>query len=124
MFYAWPQGKPVDWVKIGAAALGAVLGFYFFNHTDPGRAAVEAALSVVGFIKVRVGVVPGVWAFGVAVVGAGGLPVAGSAKVLSAVRCAGEQRALRAGGAVGGGMRRGLVVAVCMWCAGSCGARG
>jgi hypothetical protein len=50
--YPSSKGQPVNWVKIGAAALGVVAGYYFFNSTDPGRAVVAAATSLVSFIKV------------------------------------------------------------------------
>ncbi|GFR41614.1 hypothetical protein Agub_g2339 [Astrephomene gubernaculifera] len=51
-----PAAKPaVDWVKIGAAALGAVAGFYFLNYTDPGRAVLGMAGSLMSFIKHQLG---------------------------------------------------------------------
>ncbi|GIL80514.1 hypothetical protein Vretifemale_9703, partial [Volvox reticuliferus] len=50
-----PTAKPVDWVKIGAVALGVVAGYYFFNSTDPGRAVVAAAMSMMSFAKDQLG---------------------------------------------------------------------
>ncbi|KAG2488128.1 hypothetical protein HYH03_013274 [Edaphochlamys debaryana] len=47
--------KPVDWVKIGAALVGCVVGYYFFTATDPGRAVVGLAGQAMGFIKAQLG---------------------------------------------------------------------
>ncbi|KAG2452077.1 hypothetical protein HYH02_003113 [Chlamydomonas schloesseri] len=51
------EAQPVNWAKLAAAAVGAVAGWYFFTHTAPGQAAVEAASGVVAMIKAQLGTI-------------------------------------------------------------------
>ena len=39
-------------MKLAAVAVGAAAGWYFFSHTAPGQAAVDAASGVMAMIKV------------------------------------------------------------------------
>ncbi|PNW84079.1 hypothetical protein CHLRE_04g220200v5 [Chlamydomonas reinhardtii] len=50
-------GKPVNWVKLAAVAVGAAAGWYFFSHTAPGQAAVDAASGVMAMIKAQLGTI-------------------------------------------------------------------
>ncbi|KAG2422408.1 hypothetical protein HXX76_016053 [Chlamydomonas incerta] len=51
------NAKPVNWAKLAAVAVGAAAGWYFFTHTAPGQAVVDAATGVMGLIKAQLGTI-------------------------------------------------------------------